>query len=96
MKSLILAAAIAMPVAAVLPAQANCYGNWGSYGYSGSCSGSAGGSPYRVNVNGGGYGPARVNGTVGGSYVRGTVNGSGGFRGTVDGRYVMCDRGGCY
>jgi hypothetical protein len=99
MKKLLAAAfaACTIPLFPVLPAAANCYGTWGSYGYSGTCSGYSNGSSYRLNVNGSGsgYGSTQVYGTVDGSSVRGSVNGST-FRGTVDGRYVTCGRFGCY
>ena len=95
MKAFVLAAAIALPVAPVIPAAANCSGNWGSYGYSGTCSGYRNGNSYRLNVDGGSYGPTRVNGTVDGHSVRGTVNGNT-FRGTVNGRYVTCNSSSCY
>ena len=76
------------------PAQAGCNGSWNSYGYSGNCNDSSGGS-YRVH--GGSYGSARMSGyTGGGSYVNGTINSSGTFNGHVGNRYVTCSRYGCY
>jgi len=40
---------------------------------------------------------ASCSGYVNGSYINGDVDEDGGFRGTIDGRYVTCTRyGGCY
>ena len=94
MKGLLVAAALFLPAFA-LPAQANCSGSWGSYGYNGSCSGYSSGGSYRLNVNGYGNSPANVNGNSNGSPVRGTIDSNGSFRGTVNGRYTTCGSWGC-
>lgn len=76
------------------PAQAGCNGTWGSYGYSGRCSDSYGGS---YQVRGGSYGSARMSGYTGnGSYVNGSINSAGTFNGYVGNRYVTCSRYGCH
>ena len=76
------------------PAQAGCNGSWDSYGYSGQCNDSSGGS-YRVY--GGSNGSSRMSGYTGnGTYVNGSINSSGTFNGSVGNRYVTCSRYGCY